>query len=69
MELKERATKYLEKLNIYKPYINGFKSKNQKVCFFENFGGYWVYQEPEIEEKCTSLKRNITRYVMPLLMR
>lgn len=51
MELKERATKYLEKLNIYKPYINGFKSKSQKVCFYENYGGYWVDQEPEIEEK------------------
>ena len=51
MELKERATKYLEKLNIYKPYINGFKSKNQKVCFYENYGGCWVDQEPEIEEK------------------
>lgn len=57
MELKERATKYLEQLNIYKPYINGFKSKSQKVCFYENYGGYWVNQEPEIEEKMHVLEK------------
>lgn len=57
MELKERAIQYLEQLNIYKPYINGFKSKSQKVCFYENFGGYWVYQEPKIEEKMHEIEK------------
>ena len=33
----------MKKLNIYKPYIDGFE-KDGKVCFYENFGGYWVYQ-------------------------
>lgn len=55
-EMKEQAVEFLEKLNIYKPYINGFKAKAQKVCFFENFGGFWVYQEPEIEKKMKEIE-------------
>lgn len=57
MELKEKAIKYLEQLNIYKPYINGFKAKAQKVCFYENFGGFWVFQEPEIEKKMHEIEK------------
>jgi len=38
-EMKEEAIKLMKKLDIYKPYINGFKNKDW-VCFFENFGGY-----------------------------
>ena len=47
---KQQAIKYLERLNIYPPYIDGFKEEN-KVCFFERFGGYWAEQEPEIQAK------------------
>ena len=57
MELKEKAIKYLEQLKIYKPYINGFKAKAQKVCFYENFGGFWVFQEPEIEKKMHEIEK------------
>lgn len=52
---KEQAIKALEKLDIYKPYIRGFKESN-KVCFFENFGGFWVHQEPEIEAKMKEIE-------------
>ena len=52
---KEKAIEILEKLGIYKPYIEGFKEENQ-VCFFENFGGYWVFQEPEIEAKMREIE-------------
>lgn len=45
---KAKAVEYLRMLDIFKPYIQGFK-QSDKVCFFENFGGFWVYQEPEIE--------------------
>ena len=48
---KEIAVQCLEKLDIYKPYINKFKSKEQMPCFFENFGGFWAYQEPELWQK------------------
>ena len=48
---KEIAIQCLEKLDIYKPYINKFKSKKTLPCFFENFGGFWVDQEPELFSK------------------
>ena len=51
MDKKEQAIKYLQELDIYKPYINAFKANRQRVCFFENFGGFYVDQEPEIEKK------------------
>ena len=47
---KEKAIELLKEMDIYKPYIQGFR-ENDKVCFFENFGGYWLYQEPEIDTK------------------
>ena len=36
-ERKEFAIELMKKLDIYKPYIKGFKEENN-VCFFENFG-------------------------------
>lgn len=49
-EQKAKAVEFLRTLDIYKPYINGFISKD-RVCFFEQFGGFWVDQEPEVEKK------------------
>ena len=57
-ELKLRATERLEALDIYKPYIRGFKAEDSKVCFFEGFGGFWVYQEPEIEAKMREIEKD-----------
>ena len=54
---KELAIKYLEKLDIYKPYINKFKSKAGVPCFFENFAGFYVYQEPEVHTKVKEVER------------
>ena len=48
---KELAIQCLEKLDIYKPYIRKFKSNAGTPCFFENFAGFWVDQEPEIYDK------------------
>ncbi len=47
---KQVAIEYLKKLDIYKPYIIGFEKKDD-VCVFENYGGFWVNQRPEIEAK------------------
>ena len=47
---KQKAIELMNKLEIYKPYIKGFKDKNS-VCFYENFGGFWAYQEPELMAK------------------
>jgi len=51
MEQKELAVRCLEMLDIYKPYIRKFKSKVGTPCFFEQFAGFWVDQEPEIYNK------------------
>lgn len=62
---KEIALKAMKQLDIYKPYIQGFKQED-KVCFFEQFGGFWVYQEPKIEKKMREIeqKHNCTVYAI-----
>lgn len=56
MTSKEKAIEILKQLDIYKPYINGFKDKD-KVCFFENFGGFWIDQEPEAYKKMQEIEQ------------
>ncbi len=53
---KEKALEILKTLEVYKPYITGF-NKEDKVCFFEQYGGYWVFQEPEIEQKMKEVEK------------
>ena len=53
---KQKAIELMQKMDIYKPYIKGFKEKND-ICFFENFGGFLAYQEPELMEKIKSFER------------
>ena len=53
---KEKAIEIMKQMDIYKPYIEGFE-KEDKVCFFEQFGGFWVYQEPEVEAKMKELEK------------
>ena len=52
MTQKEKAIECLEKLDIYKPYIDKFK-KDGTVTLFERYGGYYIdeYQEPELLKK------------------
>lgn len=44
------AVRRMETMGIYKPYINALKKSN-RVCFYENYGGFWVDQEPELLDK------------------
>ena len=62
---KQKAIELMNKLNIYKPYIRGFETDN-KVCFFENFGGFWAYQEPELMAKIKEIEEthNILVYAV-----
>lgn len=53
---KEKAIEIMKRLGIYEPYITGYKN-HDKVCFYERFGGYWVYQEPEIEAKMREIEQ------------
>ena len=64
-ERKIKAIELLKQLDIYKPYIEGFKEKDQ-VCFFERFGGYWVDQEPEVYAKMKEVEAqfNCTVYAI-----
>ena len=64
-ERKIKAIELLKELDIYEPYIEGFEKENN-VCFFERFGGYWVYQEPEILKKMKEIeeKFNCTVYAI-----
>ena len=64
-ERKTQALAYLKELNIYSPYINGFM-KQDKVCYFERFGGYWVDQQPEVYAKMKDLEArfNATVYAI-----
>ena len=52
---KEKAIELMKKLDIYKPYIKGFKNEDT-VCYFENYGGYWAYQEPGLMKKVKELE-------------
>ena len=62
---KQQAVKYLKELNIYKPYIDSFMEEDN-VCFYENFGGYWAYQEKDLYEKIKEVenKYNCTVYAV-----
>ena len=64
-ERKIKAIEIMEKMDIYKPYIKGFR-ESDKVCFFERFGGYWVEQEPEIYNKMKEIEKeyNCTVYAI-----
>ena len=62
---KAKAIELMKALGIYEPYIQGFEQENN-VCFFERFGGYWVYQEPELEAKMKEIEKeyNCTVYAI-----
>lgn len=52
---KEAAIKFMEELDIYKPYIEEFK-ENGRVCLFENYGGYYLSSDSELYKKYTALE-------------
>ena len=54
-EKKIKAIECLKKLDIYRPYIKGLQ-KEDNVCYFENYGGYWAYQEQGLIEKVKELE-------------
>lgn len=57
MTQKEIAIKYLETLDIYEPFIRKFKSIGGIPCFFENFVGFYVDQEPKLQDKIKEVEQ------------
>ena len=53
---KEEAIRIMKEMNIYGPYIKGFEKKN-KVCFYENFGGFWVGQSSPLYAKMREIEK------------
>lgn len=53
---KQKALELMNTLNLYKPYIKGFEQHND-VCYYEGFGGFWAYQEPELQEKIETFEK------------
>ncbi len=41
---KTKALDILKTMNIFKPYIDGFK-ENDQVCFYENYAGLRVLRK------------------------
>lgn len=64
-ERKEQAIKLMNQLKIFGPYIEGFK-KDDDVCFYEQFGGFWAFQAPELIAKIKEIeqKYNCTVYAI-----
>jgi len=64
-ERKQKALEIMQTLDIYKGYTNGFRHGN-KVCFFENYAGYWAWQDEELMNKIKELeeKNNCTVYAV-----
>ena len=56
---KEKAIQLLKEMDIYKPYIKGFEEKGT-VCFFENYGGFWIEQEPELYAKMKEIEKKFS---------
>lgn len=44
-----RAITLLETMSIYKPYVDAFK-KDGTITMFENYGGFWVSEDNDIEQ-------------------
>lgn len=56
-ERKRKAVELLKRLQIFQPYVKGFE-ENDLVCFFENFIGFWAFQDPELEAKVKEIEQN-----------
>jgi hypothetical protein len=54
-ERKQKSIEYMKKLDIYKPYITGFEKENE-VCYFEGFGGFWAWQDEELSAKIKEIE-------------
>ena len=64
-EQRKKAIQLLKQLDIYKPYIEGFEKEND-TCYYEQFGGFWTYQDEELLAKQKEIEKiyNCTVYAI-----
>lgn len=53
---KPKAIELMKELGIYKPYIEGFH-REDKVCYFEEYIGFWADQNKEVFDKMKELEK------------
>ena len=54
--MKKVAINYMKRMDIFEPYIERFERKDMP-CSYENFGGFWVDQEPELYAKKKEIEK------------
>lgn len=54
---KRKAIELLKQLQLLQPYVRAFE-ENDLVCFFEDFIGFWAFQDPELEAKVKEIEQN-----------
>ena len=52
---KDKAIELMKQMDIYTPYISGFQRQNN-VCYFEKYGGYWAFQNKELMAKINEIE-------------
>lgn len=64
-ERKQKALEIMKELDIFEPYRDSFKN-NDEVCYFENYAGFWAWQDNELITKIEELeeKHNCTVYAV-----
>lgn len=53
---RDMALACMERLDLYKPYIKKFRSKQPLPCFFERLAGFWADQEEKLWNKIKSIE-------------
>lgn len=53
---KQAAIKAMQKLEIFAPYINAFKAQKQRVCEFENFGGFYIENDSKLSQRIAEIE-------------
>lgn len=53
---KVKAIECMKQLDIYEPYIEGFEKENQ-VCIFELFAGFWAHQREKVQKKLEEIEK------------
>ena len=53
---KVKAIECMKQLDIYKPYIEVFEKEDQ-VCLYEAFAGFWVHQYEELNAKMKQIEK------------